>query len=106
MIFAFYWALWHLPLSFIKGYYHSEVAFGGLLYSLNFIVSLFVFVILMNRLYFKTNRNITIAILFHLFATHPDSKVIQTAILLLIAIVVVAKNKELFFSSNFKFDDV
>ncbi|WP_169973833.1 MULTISPECIES: CPBP family intramembrane glutamic endopeptidase [unclassified Campylobacter] len=114
MIFAFYWALWHLPLSFIKGYYHSEVALSGLLYSLNFIISLFVFVILMNRLYFKTNRNITIAILFHLFAnltneifaTHPDSKVIQTAILLLIAIAVVAKNKELFFSSNFKFDDV
>lgn len=114
MIFAFYWALWHLPLSFIKGYYHSKVALSGLLYSLNFIISLFVFVILMNWLYFKTNRNIAIAILFHLFAnltneifaTHPDSKVIQTAILLLIAIAVVAKNKELFFSSNFKFDDV
>ena len=114
IIFAFYWALWHLPLSFIKGYYHSEVALSGLLYSLNFIISLFVFVILMNWLYFKTNRNITIAILFHLFAnlsneifaTHPDSKVMQTAILLLIAVVVVIKDKELFFSSNLKLDDV
>ncbi|MDO5045284.1 CPBP family intramembrane glutamic endopeptidase [Campylobacter sp.] len=111
VIFAFYWAIWHLPLSFIDGYYHSEVAVSGSLYVVNFIVSLFVFVILMNWLYFKTGRNVTIAILFHLFAnltneifaTHPDSKVIQTAILLVVCVIVLIREKELFFSSNLKF---
>lgn len=106
IIFSVYWVFWHLPLSFIKGYYHSNIVAEGWIYSLNFIFSLFVFVILINWLYFKTNRNILIAVLFHLsanisneiFATHPDSKVIQTGILLIIAIIILFKERKLFFN--------
>ena len=73
---------------------------------MNFVFSLFVFVILINWLYFKTNRNLLIAILFHLsanisneiFATHPDSKVIQTGILLIVAVIVLIKERSMFFS--------
>jgi len=105
IIFSVYWVLWHVPLSFIKGYYHSNVVEEGLLHSLNFFFSLFVFVILMNWLYYKTKRNIFIAIIFHLtanisneiFATHPDSKVIQTALLLAATIYVLAKDRKMFF---------
>ena len=105
MIFSLYWAFWHLPLSFIDGYYHSNVVAEGLLYSLNYVFSLFIFVILMNWLYYKTNRNIFITIIFHcsanvtneIFATHPDSKVIQTLLLLIITVVVLFKEKEMFF---------
>jgi len=105
MIFSLYWAFWHLPLSFIDDYYHSNVVAEGLLYSLNYVFSLFVFVILMNWLYYKTNRNIFITIIFHcsanvtneIFATHPDSKVIQTLLLLIITVVVLFKEKEMFF---------
>lgn len=105
MIFALYWAFWHLPLSFIDGYYHSNVVEEGLLYSLNYVFSLFVLIILMNWLYYKTNRNIFITMIFHcsanvtneIFATHPDSKVIQTVLLLIVTIVVLIKEKELFF---------
>ncbi len=108
IIFAVYWAFWHLPLSFIDGYYHSNVVESGWIYSANFIFSLFVFVILMNWLYYKTNRNILITICFHLsanisnemFATHPDSKVIQTVILSIITIVVLIKEKDLFFKQD------
>ncbi len=105
MIFALYWVFWHLPLSFIDGYYHNKVVAEGLLYFLNFVFSLFVFVVLMNWLYYKTKRNIFLTIIFHcsanvtneIFATHPDSKVIQTLLLLIIAVVVLIKEKELFF---------
>ena len=105
MIFSVFWVFWHLPLSFIKGYYHSNVVAEGPLYAVNFMVSLFVFVILMNWLYYKTNRSILTAILFHLsanisneiFATHPDSKVIQTGILLIVTIVALVKDREMFF---------
>jgi membrane protease YdiL (CAAX protease family) len=105
IIFALYWAFWHLPLSFIDGYYHSNVVEEGLLYSLNYVFSLFVLIILMNWLYYKTNRNIFITIVFHcsanvsneIFATHPDSKVIQTVLLLIFTIVVLIKEKEMFF---------
>src|SRR5699024_9210005 len=66
MIFAVFWAFWHFPLSFIKDYYQSNVAASGVLYSLNFIVSLIPFVILMNWLYFKTGRSIMVVIIFHI----------------------------------------
>lgn len=105
IIFGFYWAIWHFPLAAIKGYYHSNVAESGWVYTLNFLLSVFAFVILMNWLYFKTGRNIWVAVLFHLFAnvtnelfnTHPDSKVIQTIILTIIMVIVLVKEKDLFF---------
>ncbi len=108
IIFALYWTIWHIPLSFIQGYYHSTVIAEGWIYSLNFIFSLFVFVILMNWLYYKTNRNILITIIFHLsanisneiFATHPVSKVIQTGILLIVATIILIKERKLFFAST------
>ena len=108
IIFAFYWVLWHIPLSFVKGYYHSNVVAEGFLYALNFIFSLFIFVILMNWLYYKTKRNILITILFHLsanfsnemFATHPDSKVIQTVLLLIISVYVLIKDRDMFFKKE------
>ncbi len=108
IIFSFYWVIWHVPLSFIKGYYHSNVVAEGLIYTLNFVFSLFVFVILMNWLYYKTKRNIFTAIIFHLsanisneiFATHPDSKVIQTALLLILAIIILVYDRKMFFSKE------
>lgn len=104
LLFGVYWVIWHLPLSFIKGYYHSNVVEQGPLYGLNFALSLFPFVILMNWLYYKAHRSILVAIVFHitagcfneLFATHPDSKVIQTGLLLLLAIGVIVKEKDFF----------
>lgn len=108
IIFALFWGLWHFPLSFIKDYYHSNLVESGLIYSLNFILSLFPFVIIMNWLYYKTNRNILVAIIFHItagyfneiFATHPMSKVIQTALLTLFSIFLLFKEKNLFFGHN------
>lgn len=109
LLFGVFWALWHMPLSFIQGYYHSNVAETGLLYSLNFMVSLIPYVVLMNWLYYKTNRSILVAIVFHItagyfnemFRTHPDSKVIQTVLLLLLSIWVVMKERDFFLSREY-----
>jgi len=105
MIFAVYWALWHIPLSFIKDYYHSNLVETGALYSLNFMVSIIPFVLIMNWLYYKTGRNILVPIVFHItagffneiFSTHPMSKVIQTALLLTLCIYLLIKDREFFF---------
>lgn len=110
LLFGLFWALWHMPLSFIKGYYHSNVAEAGLLYSLNFMVSLVPYVVLMNWLYYKTNRSILVAIVFHitagcfneLFQTHPDSKVIQTVLLLLLSIAVVIRDRDFFLRREYR----
>jgi len=105
MIFAVYWAFWHFPLSFIKGYYHSNLVESGCLYSLNFVVSMVPFVLILNWLYYKTNRNILLTVVFHItagffneiFATHPMSKVIQTGLLLIVSVYLLITEKELFF---------
>lgn len=110
IIFAVFWVLWHVPLAFIKGYYHSNVAESGWAYSLNFIFSLFPFVLLMNWLYYKTHRNMLVAVVFHItanlfneiFATHPDSKIIQTALLCIFTIFVVYKNQDFFFKRDIR----
>jgi membrane protease YdiL (CAAX protease family) len=110
LLFAVFWAFWHMPLSFVKDYYHSNVAATGLLYSLNFAFSLIPFVILMNWLYYKTNRNILVAVAFHItagcfnevFATHPDSKVIQTILLSLLSIALVLKDRDFFFHRDYR----
>ena len=109
LLFALFWGVWHLPLSFIKDYYHSNIAQSGLIYSLNFVISLFPFVILMNWLYYKSHRSILVAIVFHitagyfneLFATHPISKVIQTGLLLLLSVVVIIKERKFFLNREY-----
>ncbi len=104
LLFVVVWALWHLPLSLIQGYYHEEVVQSGWLHALNFPLSMIPFVVLMNWLYFRTGRNISVAIVFHLvgnyanevFRTDPDSKLIQTALLLVLTVVVVVRERDLF----------
>jgi membrane protease YdiL (CAAX protease family) len=110
LLFAVFWAFWHMPLSLIKDYYHSNVAETGLLYSLNFAFSLIPFVILMNWLYYKTGRNVLVVIVFHIlagcsneaFATHPDSKLIQTVVLSLIAAYLLYRDREFFFQRSYQ----
>lgn len=114
LLFAVFWAIWHMPLSFIEGYYHSNVAEMGMLYSLNFAVSLIPYVILMNWLYYKTHRSILVAIIFHItagsfnevFTTHPDSKVIQTGLLLLLSIVLIIKERDFFLQREYREDSL
>lgn len=110
LIFAIIWGIWHIPLSSIRDYYQSNLINDGMIYGINFLVSIIPFVLLMNWLYYKTGRNIIVAIIFHitagffneLFAPHPDSKIIQTILLSIAAIIVVIKEKELFFDRKIK----
>jgi membrane protease YdiL (CAAX protease family) len=105
MVFAVYWVVWHIPLASIKGCYQSNVMLSGWIYSLNFALSLFPFVLLMNWLYLRSGRNVFVAAVFHttavvfneIFQTHPDSKVIQTGLLTLLTCVVLWRERTLFF---------
>lgn len=108
MLFAFYWVFWHAPLGLIAGYYQANVVESGWLYSANFAVSLFPFVLIMNWLYYRARRSVLVAVIFHisagfaneLFATHPDSKVIQTGLLLLLCVVLIAADPTFFFKKE------
>ena len=110
LVFGLIWFFWHVPLGTIQGYYQAEVVETGLLASINFGVSVFPFIILMNWVYYRSGRNIPLTIVFHLvanvgnelFLTHPDTKVIQTGILLLVCVVVVWRERGLFFTKPAK----
>ena len=105
LLFGFFWGIWHIPLSFINDYYHSNLVADGWIHGVNFLLSLFPFVIIMNWLYYRTGRSILATIIFHvtagyfneIFATDPDSKVIQTGLLIIVATFIVLKEKHLFF---------
>lgn len=108
LIFGAFWGVWHVPLSFIKDYYQSYLVETGWIYGVNFLVSIIPYVLIMNWLYYKTNRNILVTIIFHItagffneiFATHPDSKIIQTVLLIVFAIFIVLKEKDFFFNTK------
>ena len=108
ILFAFFWGIWHLPLTGINNYYHSNLVEEGWIYSLNFVLSLFPFVLIMNWIYYKANRNIILPILFHIaagffnevFITHPMSKVIQTFLLTGFALYIILNDKEFFFNQK------
>lgn len=114
ILFAVFWGIWHLPLAFIKGYYQSMLVESGWIHALNFPISLFPYVLIMNWLYYKTGRNIAVTILFHItagyfneiFATHPDSKVIQTAILLVFITIVILRDRDFFFATSHKLESL
>ena len=65
VLFGFLWAMWHLPTFFIKGYYQNQLWDLGIVYVLNFFVSIFVVAILMNWVFYKTDRSIPALVLFH-----------------------------------------
>ncbi len=108
LIFGVYWGIWHLPLSTIRDYYQSNIVETGWIYGMNFLVSIVPYVLIMNWLYYKTGRNILITIIFHitagffneLFAPHPDSKIIQTGLLLILSVIIVIKDRKLFFEKS------
>ena len=112
LIFALFWGAWHIPLSSINNYYHSNVVETGWIHAVNFLVSIFPFVLIMNWLYYKANRNILITIIFHitavffneLFATHPDSKIIQTGLLIIMSVIIVLNDKKFFFKQEYASD--
>lgn len=108
LLFGSLWALWHLPLFFIKGYYHNQLCALGPLYVVNFFVSVVVMAFLMNWIYYQTDRSIPAVILFHaiinlssmLLKTDPFTKCIATGLLCVVLIIVLIQNKTFFFHDD------
>ena len=110
LMFAFLWALWHLPLFFINGFYNHELWNTSIIYVLNYFVIFFPASLLINWVYFKNSRSIIAAMLFHsvlnlcsvIFRTEQFTKCIITLLLCVIAIVVIINDKKFFFSKDIK----
>ncbi|HHU44215.1 MAG TPA: CPBP family intramembrane metalloprotease, partial [Actinomycetales bacterium] len=107
MIFAVVWALWHAPLALFAGSSQEQTVEQGLIHALNFPLSMLPFVLLMNWIYYRGDRNITLTILVHLGAnlstqvmsTHPDTEVMSTGVLLVLTTVILWRERALFFTA-------
>lgn len=105
LIFFGLWAFWHVPLFFIEGTYQHQLWQVGGLYVANFFISILPTTVLANWFYYRCQRSIPAAILFHftlvmaaeLMPVTPLTKCIWTAILLLVASLLIAIEQELFF---------
>ena len=105
--FGILWACWHIPLFFIKGFYHNTLL-SSWLYTANFFVSVFAMAFILNWLFYRNNRSVMACFLFHLSANVSMSfipaeqftKCIVTVLLLLCAAATVLIDRELCFARN------
>ncbi len=108
LLFAVFWALWHLPLYFVNHYYQNELWTTNPIYAFNFMVSVFPAAILMTWVYYRNNRSIVACILFHfmldlsseIFQTTQFTKCIITVILIAVSVGVIWGDKELFWGDQ------
>ncbi|MEJ2262283.1 MAG: type II CAAX endopeptidase family protein [Anaerolineales bacterium] len=91
------WALWHLPIFFVKGTYQESLGFGSRSFWI-FMFSIMATSILYTWIYNNTRRSTLSAILFHfvvnftgeLFAQTPRAEALSFALTILVALLVVA----------------
>lgn len=108
ILFGILWGLWHVPLFFIKGYYQNGLWQLGSVYVINFFISIIPLAFLTNWIFYTNGRSIPALVLFHsianissvIFKTEQFTKCIITALLCIIAVIVVTANKTLFFSES------
>ena len=99
---------------FIEGSYQASLWAQNPLFAINFFVGIIPLAFIMNFLYYKNGRSITLIILFHvlvnysseLFEADQVSKVIFTLVLAAVAMVIIPKNKEFFFNDKMNLDYV
>jgi uncharacterized protein len=111
LLFSVLWAMWHMPLFFIDSNYQHGLLEMSPIYVANFFVSVLPAAILINWLYYKNNRSIVAAILFHMtlvatsevFQTEQFTKCIVTGVLLVISILVIASDRAFFFEAKKSF---
>lgn len=108
IIFGCIWAIWHLPLFWVLGTYQYGLRELGIVYVINFLFSVIPLNFIQTWVYIKNNRSMLACIIFHLFVNimqekinlTPETKCIETIFVVLLAIIIVITNKEMFFETK------
>ena len=108
LIFGCVWAFWHLPLFWIPGTYHYGLKELGVVYVINFLVSAIPVDFIQTWLYVKNRRSMLATIIFHIFinvmqekiAMTPETKIIETFVIAVAAVIIVLTNKDMFFETR------
>jgi uncharacterized protein len=105
--FGILWACWHIPLFFIRGFYHNTLL-SSWLFTADFFVSVFAMAFILNWLFYRNNRSVMACFLFHLSANismsfimaEQSTKCIVTVLLLLCAAATVIGDRRLYFEET------
>lgn len=108
LIFGCIWAAWHLPLFWIDGTYHYGLRQLGPIYMINFLVSTIPFDFIQTWVYVKNRRSMLATIIFHMFvnitqeklAMTPETKIIQTFVVIAVSVLIVLTNRDMFFETR------
>jgi membrane protease YdiL (CAAX protease family) len=108
LIFGCIWATWHLPLFWINGTYHCGLREMGPIYMINFLVSTIPFDFIQTWVYVKNRRSMIATIIFHIFvnitqeklAMTPETKIIQTFVVIAASVIIVLTNRDMFFETR------
>jgi membrane protease YdiL (CAAX protease family) len=106
IIFSLLWSLWHFPLIFIKDSYQYEIFHQNIWFGVNFFVSIIPMGIIISWICLKNRKSVIAAIVFHfiinmsqeILEISQTTKCIQTAVLILVAAMIIAMEKGMFFS--------
>ncbi|WP_440955701.1 MmRce1 family CPBP family CAAX prenyl protease [Methanosarcina sp. Mfa9] len=108
LIFSVLWSLWHFPMIFVNNSYQYEIFHENIWFGVNFFVSIIPLGMIISWICIKNGKSIPAAILFHFIVnisqealnTTQTTKCIQTFVLIVFAAVIIAYDKELFFSEK------
>ena len=107
MIFGALWSFWHLPLIFIKGTYQAGLMVNPM-YVINFFISGIPLGFIITWVYLASDRSILACMIYHLFvnfmqekiAMTPETKCIETIVVIAVSVWIVVRNKEMFFETK------
>lgn len=107
MIFGILWSLWHLPLIFIKGTYQAGLMVNPM-YVINFFISGIPLGFIITWVYLASDRSILACMIYHLcvnflqekIAMTPETKCVETLVVIVVAAYIVYKNRDMFFETR------
>ena len=108
IIFSILWSLWHFPLIFVNNSYQYKIFHENIWFGVNFFVSIIPMGVIISWICIKNRKSIIAAILFHFIINISQemlemtqiTKCIETVVLIVVAAVIIAIDKEMFFSKE------
>ena len=106
VVFSILWALWHVPLFFVNNTYQYGILHQNISYAVNFFAAIIPMGVIISWIWIKNGKSILAAALFHLivnlsnemFNITQETKGIETAVVAVIAVVIIWVDRDIFFS--------
>jgi membrane protease YdiL (CAAX protease family) len=108
IIFSILWSLWHFPLIFVKNSYQYEIFHENIWFGVNFFVAIIPMGVIISWFCIKNRKSVIAAILFHFIVNMSQemleitqiTKCIETVVLTVFVVAIIAIDKEMFFSKE------